>query len=430
MTTTLKEPTMDELVSQVKSMKELLEKASQPQYAGQRMRFNDNDGVVSYWTPEDRDYVPSVIHQSKEMVKRKSLPKGYKGAHNEDAGFNSISTFLQTGLLDAGHKQADWNARYKSIFKGIQGMSVTVGSDGGYLLPPEWADGILERVYSNNIYGRTDNYTVGTAAMKFRHNAETSRKHGKRNGGLQSFWVGEGQTATASHPKMRMVDLYCKKLVVIVYLTEELIKDSAGAAERWIDRMVGNEFDFMLGDAIFNGNGVQQPLGVLKSPNRVVVSKAGAAAGVINADIIDRMWARRAVSGAGQYNWFHNQDCGPQLDKLEQGVGTGGVALYRPDGTIANAPYQSLKGAPRIETEFNETVGAEGDLALVDLSKYLTISTGGITQASSVHVEFLSDQTALKFTMRVDGQPLEVSPIEPFKGVNLQSSTIVCENRN
>jgi len=41
----------------------------------------------------------------------------------------------------------------------------------------------------------------------------------------------------------------------------------------------------------------------------------------------------------------------------------------------------------------------------------------------------LSDQTALRFIMRLDGQPWEDVPVEPNNGTNLQSATISLEER-
>ena len=105
------------------------------------------------------------------------------------------------------------------------------------------------------------------------------------------------------------------------------------------------------------------------------------------------------------------------------------MALYRQNGSIALPAPQTLKGAPRIETEFNETVGQRGDLTLADLSQVLSISKAGISEQSSIHVEFLSDQIALKFTMRVDCKPWEDTPLTPYKGSNLQSAFTVLEER-
>jgi len=40
---------------------------------------------------------------------------------------------------------------------------------------------------------------------------------------------------------------------------------------------------------------------------------------------------------------------------------------------------------------------------------------GGIQEASSIHVAFLTDQTVFRFVMRVDGQPSWASALTPFQ---------------
>ena len=59
-------------------------------------------------------------------------------------------------------------------------MSEGVGSDGGYLVMPEFNQRIIDRIYSNNLWGRTDNYTVSGNSLTFFANAETSRASGSR----------------------------------------------------------------------------------------------------------------------------------------------------------------------------------------------------------------------------------------------------------
>ena len=310
----------------------------------------------------------------------------------------------------------------------MQGMSEQVGADGGFMVYPEFAKGILERVYQNNIWGQTDNYTVGGNSLIFTRNAETSRANGSRHGGVRGYWVAEGGELTKSKPTFKQVALRLKKLAVLVYLTDEVIEDTGTALEDYVTRCAAAEFNFMLGDAVFNANGAGQPLGFLNAGSLVSITKeTGQAADTIVAENIDKMWQRRAVGGS--YQWYHNQDCGAQLDSLGFDVGQGGTPLYRQNNSIAQAAPQTLKGVARVETEFNPTVGDQGDIALCDFGQYLTISKGGITQDASIHVEFLTDQTAIRFIMRVDGRPWEDTAITPYKGTNTQSAYIVLDDR-
>lgn len=405
---------------------------------------SSGDGSLSYWEegesiaamcPVDGDGNPNP-QPLRKSGRRASLPKGYKNQH-----WPSYGAFLRDGYLSKSTGRLhEFQTRYAECFKGIdlakvdgslakavQGMSVQDGSSAGVFVLPEFNQNVLGRTYANDLLGRTDSYVVNNN-MVFLANAETSRANGSRHGGLRGYWVDEGVTMTKSKPTMRRIEVSLKKVAVIVYLTEELISDGGRALEAYVNRKVDEELNFAVGDAIFNGSGVQMPLGINNSPALLAITKeTGQLGGTIVAENIDKMWARRHVGG--NYAWYHNQDCGPQLDQLSQAVGTGGVVLYREQNGIASAAPSLLKSAPRVETEFNPTVGTVGDILLADLMQYITIVKGGIMQSYSTELEFLTDQVALKFTLRLNGRPWETTPLTPFKGSNTQASFIGLETR-
>ena len=53
------------------------------------------------------------------------------------------------------------------------------------------------------------------------------------------------------------------------------------------------------------------------------------------------------------------------------------------------------------------------------------IEKGGIESASSIHVQFLTDETTFRFVYRFDGGPMWSSTLTPFKGSNTQSPFVV-----
>lgn len=406
-----------DLQDQGASLKESLDELKRPAHIG-------GDGAsLSYWGGEEHISVQPALKSDRTMQSiQRTLPKEYKSRKH----WKSCGDMLRDGFEAHKRGQKDEFAKKHAdaldpIVKTVQGMSTQVVSDGGALVLPEFNTTIMERVYDNQLWSMTDQYTVTGNNMAFLANAETSRATGSRAGGLQAYWADEGGGVTASKPTLRRFGLKLKKLMVVVYLTDELLSDSAVAIEQYVSRKVSDEFNFMLGLGVFRGTGVGQPLGVFNSPSFLAISaETGQQSGTILTENIDKMWARRLVGG--NYAWFHNQDCNPQLDGLVQNVGTAGVPLYREGNSLAAPQPQFLKTARRIETEFNSTVGTVGDVCLADLGQYVTISKGGIAQAVSVHVEFLTDQMAMRFTMRVDGQPWEHSAITPYQGSNTQSA--------
>jgi HK97 family phage major capsid protein len=257
---------------------------------------------------------------------------------------------------------------------------------------------------------------------------ETSRVAGSRRGGVRGYWASEGDEKTSSKPKFREINLRLNKLVGLVYATDELLADAA-ALGAYVQQVLPEELRFLAEDAIINGTGAGQPLGVLNAGCLVSVAKeTGQAADTVVAENIIKMWSRR-WAGNNDYIWLVNQDVTPQLHQLNLPVGTGGALVYMPPGGLSQSPYGSLYGRPVIETEYNDTVGDQGDIILFSPSAYQMIDKGGIQSASSIHVRFIYDETVFRFVYRVDGQPLWHQPLTPYKSSNTQSPFVALDAR-
>jgi HK97 family phage major capsid protein len=122
--------------------------------------------------------------------------------------------------------------------------------------------------------------------------------------------------------------------------------------------------------------------------------------------------------------WFINTDVTPQLYGLSLSVGTGGMPMYMGPGALPNAPSGQLLGRPVVETEFNATLGTVGDIVLADMSQYAMIDKDP-QMASSIHVQFLTDQLCYRLVYRCDGQPKMAAPLTPYKGTGNTLSPFV-----
>jgi HK97 family phage major capsid protein len=424
-------PTIDELTKQVTELTGTVKSLSdKPDFSGIHRdpegritgQWSDTDESVTIVSGrDDLDGPRARRHLKSKAALSALIRQGYRPWGE----FKSLGDFVRSGF--EGHQSSTFHNRCRSHFKAIQGMSETLGSDGGFTVMPEFNHNIFQHVYANDLVASTDNYTVGGNNMTFLANAETSRAHGSRHGGLRGYWTGEGQSISASKPTVREIQMKLQKLAVVVYLTDELISDSAQALEQYVTRKAADEFNFMIGDALFNGDGVGKPLGILNAPSLLAIAaEPGQTPATIVAANIIKAQNRFFAPYFGNANWYLNQDCMQQLMQLTLGTGTySGQLVYMPPSGLSGAPYGSLGGRPLKPIEFAGTVGSLGDIVLADLSQVLSISKGGIAQAVSMHVEFLTDQLALRFTMRMNATPWENSPITPFKGTNTQSS-LVC----
>lgn len=389
--------------------------------------FEEIDEPVELRFGETRD---AQVRKSYRQQKRENGKVLRSGGYEPWGAFKSFKQFVREGL-ESGGKTSSFQEKHRSHFKTIQGMSESTGVDGGVTVMPEFSNTIIDRLYDNPLWEKTDHYNVSSNNMTFLANAESSRANGSRHGGLRGYWIPEGGSITDTKPTIRGVSLKLNKLAVVVYLTQELIDDSSQALEQYAARKATEEFKFMLGDAVLNGTGAGQPLGIHNSGALVSVAKeSGQLAATLETENILKMYSRFYAPNLGNSLWLHNQDIGPELFTMTLGIGAAGVVTYMPPGGVSGSPYASLMGRPMLPTEFNSTLGTQGDLTLADLSQVLSISKGGIAQAVSMHVEFLTDQIALRFTMRVDARPWEVAPITPYKGAsNTQSSFVTLDTR-
>lgn len=300
------------------------------------------------------------------------------------------------------------------------GMSEGTPADGGYLVSNQVANGIVERMYATGeLLRRVSIDRVGPNSNAMTYNAidETSRVDGSRYGGLQGYWMAEAATKTASKPKFRQVELKLKKVAAVAYATDELLADAV-ALEGWLSRTVPNELRFKVEDAIYNGDGIGKPTGIMGHAS--LVTQLRYAASAVSAADIWAMYARRWV-GARDYVWLVNQDVLPQLYALNN---TYQNLFIGPSG-MPNAPAGTLMGLPIVEVEYAATMGSTGDIMLAALSQYQAIEKGGIESASSIHVQFLTDETTFRFVYRFDGGPMWSSTLTPFKGSNTQSPFVV-----
>ncbi len=221
-------------------------------------------------------------------------------------------------------------------------------------------------------------------------------------------------SVTEKKPKFRTIDMQLNKMMGLTYLTDELMQD-APALESWVTMMFKKEFGFKMDDLIINGTGAGQPIGVLAAGClRTITKESGQAADTILWENIKKMY--QFNQNLLMAEWYANQECLTELMGMEMPVGTGGVPVWLPAGT--NRPFDTLLGRPINYIEQAAKLGDKGDIGFYDFGEYMFADKSQINVASSIHVAFEYDETALRFTYRLDGQPILASPITPYKGTS------------
>lgn len=299
------------------------------------------------------------------------------------------------------------------------GLNETIPSDGGFLVQQDFSTELLQDVFQTGILAsrcRRVGISGNANSIKMNGVDETSRAS-TRWGGILGYWEEEAALKTESKPKFRKIELNLKKLIGLCYATDELL-DDASALEGVIRQGFTSEFGFLLDDAIVNGTGAGQPLGILNAGCLVSVDKeSGQKAATVLAENVIKMYSRIFASSRQNAVWLINQNVEPQLFTMSLAVGTGGVPVYMPAGGLSGQPYGSLFGRPVIPIEQAATLGTVGDIIFADLAGgYILAEKGGMKSDVSIHVNFKYDESVYRFVVRVDGQPVRASALTPYKG--------------
>ena len=329
--------------------------------------------------------------------------------------FNSFGEQMMS-VMRAGLPGGNADPR---LYNAATGLGESVPSDGGFLVQQDYVSGLMEDVFKTGILAdkcRRIQISGNANSMKINGVDETSRA-ASRSGGIIGYWADEAGEKTASKPKFRKIELNLNKLVGLCYATDELM-DDAMALEGVIRNGFVNEFGFLLDDAIINGTGAGQPLGILNAGCLVSVGKeTGQAVATVVTENIVKMYSRLFASSLPNAAWYINQNIQPQLHTMSLAVGTGGSAVYMPPGGLSGQPYATLMGLPVIPIEQAATLGTVGDIVLADFAKgYVLAEKGGIKSDVSIHVRFIFDESVFRFVLRVDGQPVRATALTPYKG--------------
>lgn len=303
-----------------------------------------------------------------------------------------------------------------------------IGSDGGFAVPPDFRTEIVEKVMGeDSLLSRTDQLTSSGNSITIPKD-ETTPWQG--TGGIQAYWENELAAQPQSKPALEQMTVRLNKLTALVPVSDELLED-APALSTYLRRKAPMKIDFRISDAIINGTGVGQPLGLLNSGAKIKIAKEGSQTnGTIVFNNVVKMYAQLYAGCRSNAVWLVNQDVEPQLLGMQfPGTGTA-VPVYLPPGGLSGAQYGSLFGKPVIATEACQALGTEGDLILTDLKTYLTATkVGGIKQDVSIHLYFDYGATAFRFVIRIGGQSWWNNSITPKNGSNQRGNIITLAGR-
>lgn len=295
------------------------------------------------------------------------------------------------------------------------GLNEGAGASGGFLVPDDVAQQIWLRAYGTGrlITRCAPQPVTRRSGIKIPTIDETSRANGSRFGGVQMGWVDEDSFEPSSKPKLDLMKMILKKLLGVVYATDELLEDAPALAE-FLQRAFALEAQFSIEDKILNGTGAGTPLGILNSPALITVPKeSGQAAGTVLyanlAKMVARLWSGSLPTAA----WLMSNDVFSIVLQMTSGTG-------EPIVNVDLAGVRRLLTIPIEVCEYTPALSSAGDIVLCDLGQYLLAQKQPETD-TSIHVQFVTDETAFKFRFRADGAPAWSSPVLPKNSSSIVS---------
>lgn len=353
---------------------------------------------------------------------------------------NARHNFANFGEFAMGVRAMGTGNNEIEAAKKVQNAATTygnegTGTDGGFLVPPEFSRQIWQKVEAEeNLMDRCTPLTPAGNSMSLPKDETTPWG----TAGVRVYWEAEAAQATASKAVFELSTQRLYKLMALAPASEELLEDAMGY-ESYLQAVVPGRMSAAINTAIIAGTGVGQPLGILRSPSLISVAKeTSQPADTVWMKNIEKMWSRLYAPWRRNAIWLINQDIEASLGGMAFQAtgaasdlpGTSAVPAYLPAGGLSTSPYATLKGRPVVPVEACSALGDQGDIILVDLKQYwLLRKATGMRTDTSMHLYFDQALTAFRFIFRINGQPMWSSAIDRQNGNNTLSWAVTLDAR-
>lgn len=360
-------------------------------------------------TREARDAENRTNKRDSELTRVKAMPrygrvKNFKG---EDAALKAYQFgmwFLGTIMDEKQHTVLTEKARHYCMDWGlsVKAQSEGVNTAGGYLVPNEFA---------NDIIDLREEYGVFRRNTKVVPMARETKSVPRRVSGLTVYYPGEGVAITESSKVWDMVNLTVKKYACLAVYSSELTEDAIISIGDDLAREIAYAFALAEDTNGFNGDGTSTYAGTTGVRQRLldVYTTAGGVGLKVGAGnawsellLTDfeavlgmlPIYARRGARWFCSSTFFHTV-----MHKLQLAAG-GNSAM-----DIANGGAYRFLGLPVEESQVFPVTEANSQIPVILGDLMLASKLGDrreLTLAISDQYRFAEDQLAIKGTQRID----------------------------
>lgn len=338
-------------------------------------------------------------------------------------GFKNFAEFaLSVRQAGLGNRVTDERLLIGAAAPGTY-SNENVGVDGGYLVPSEFSKEITKLSLDSDAFlPKCDNMPISGNSMTFPSDETTPWG----TNGVRVYWAAEAAVATATKPIIKPNTMRLNKLFGLVPVTDEMLSD-APAIAAYLQSLLGRSIKWKVNDAIINGTGAGQPLGIFNAAALVEIAKeSGQATLTLLPANVAKMYAAMPADYLGGAEWLATPDLLPALMTMT----LGNNAVWTPPmAGFPQAPGGFLFGKPISLSQTCRAFSAKGDLIFTNFKAYRTISKDGVQIAESMHLYFDADSTAYRATFRLDGQPTLKSSITQARGAQALSPYVTLQAR-
>ncbi|MFQ3650351.1 MAG: phage major capsid protein [Gemmataceae bacterium] len=302
-------------------------------------------------------------------------------------------------LEEMGSRFIEWDTVEQKAAMSTQG-----GATGGYLVPTEFHDRLMQLVAERSVV-RPRATVIPMAGREMEIPAidvttPPSAGDSAMLGGVVARWTEEGTALTPSEPNLKQIKLTNYELSGYSKVSNTLLADAqAVGLDTLLMQLFSRAIAWYEDYAFLRGNGVGKPLGILEWPGLISVARSAPSA--VELDDIAALYARLLPPATDRsLVWAVHPTVLVKLLTMSKGDN---VLMLGND--VRNQPRWRILGHEVVLSEKLPPLNNQGDILLMDLSHYLIGDRQQLEIAYSEHVAFLSNQSVWRFVSRVAGQP-------------------------
>lgn len=286
----------------------------------------------------------------------------------------------------------------------LKTLIVSSDPQGGYLAPTEMAaEFIRDMVQYSPIRGLAS--VRGTTAPAV--------SYPKRIGRTNAKWKGETQTQETGEPTFGQLEIPVREINTYVDISNQLLADSAGAAESEVRMALAEDFGLKEGLSFLKGTGPLQPEGLLVASGVAYTPTGNASTlGSNPADLLIDVFYSLPAAYRNAGSWLLNSTTLAAIRKLKDG--TTGTYLWSP-GFQGQA--DTILGRPVVDCPDMDDVGSGATpIAFGDIkTTYRILDRVGLSILVNPYINATNGITRIHATRRVGGAVVQPAALRKIK---------------